>query len=75
MLSWLVSRDPLPSLPATPHHGHEFLSWLSSREHLPSKSTGVTTAPRSFLRWLLTLDPHERLENRQPAKEVTPHEA
>ena len=73
-LSWLVSRDQLPSRPASAHRRAGFFSWLASGDDLPTNSSDITPKPRFFLRWLLTSDPHERLENHPPTKEVPLHE-
>lgn len=73
-LSWLVSRDQLPSRPASARRRAGFFSWLTSGDHLPVYSSDITPKPRFFLRWLLTLDPDERLESHPPTKEVPLHE-
>jgi hypothetical protein len=75
LLPWLASRDRLPSRPVSPHRQSGLFSWLVFREQLPTESSDHTPAPRTFLRWLFTLDPHERLASHSSTKEVPLHEA
>ena len=71
---WVVSRDQLPSLSDSPHPQRGFPAWLTAREQLPAESPERTPASRSIFRWLLTSEPHDRLENLHSTKEVPLHE-
>jgi len=73
-LTWLASRDPLPSHCDSPQRHAGFLAWLTAREEPPTGSPDRTTASRSFLRWLLTSEPRDRLNSLHSTKEVSPHE-
>ena len=73
-LPWLASPEVLPSRAASPRSQLGFIAWLTSREPLPAEPSDHTPAPRTFLQWLLTSDPHERLESHQSTKEVPLHE-
>ena len=73
-LVWLASRDELPSLPTWPRRHDGPISGLISLERLPAKPPDNAPPQRCFLRWLFTLDSHERLENHLLTKEVPPDE-
>lgn len=72
---WLASRDHLPESSEPPRPERGFLGWLTARENLPTASSERTPGSRSILRWLLTSEHHDRLENLHSIKEVPPHES
>jgi hypothetical protein len=74
LLSWLASLDELPTLPSPPRPRRGVVRRLIEREQLPTMTSDAHSTPRSFFRWLLTTDPHERLESHPSTKEVALHE-
>ena len=74
-LHWLAVRDPLPIRSVSSHRHPELLGWLTAREEPPAESVERTPSSRSFLRWLLESEPHDRLKSFHSTKEVPPHES
>jgi hypothetical protein len=73
--SWLASREILPNRSETQQPRVGFLAWLTAGESLPSTASDRTQTPRSFFRWLVFSEPHDRFENPHSTKEVPPHES
>ena len=71
---WLASREQVPNLSESPRSRYGVLGWVTAREDLPTASSERTPPSRSIFRWLLTTEPHDRLENLHSIKEVPPHE-
>ena len=72
---WLASPDQLPRLEEGQHRHQGFFAWLAAGQQLPSRPPTDDSAPRSFLRWLLTSEDHHRLNRVDSTKEVAPHES